>query len=58
MFTELIIAYFLLKFNKYNKNFFVYAAYELIHHGFSKHNSRSERFRAAGIIYLQRPQSN
>lgn len=25
---------------------------------FSKHNSRSERFRAAGIIYLQRPQSN
>ena len=31
---------------------------ELTHHGFSKHNSSSERFRAAGIIYLQRPQSN
>jgi len=37
---------------------FVHVACELKHHGFSKHNSRSEKFQAAGIVYLQRPQSS
>lgn len=37
---------------------FVRAVYELTRCDFSKHNSCSEKFQAAGIVYLQRPQSN